>query len=238
MSRDRSGDRPKTAAELMAELQQDPEYVARERSPRQQQQENVQLYASAAEPVLADLEEGGFHVQSVGELRQSGAHYRKAIPTLLRWLPLVSYPPLKEDIVRALSVPWARPGASRALIEEFRRADDEASAGLSWAIANALEVVADDDVLDDLVRLVRDPGYGKAREMLALALGNMKSPRAVSVLRELLRDDELVGHAVMALGKLGAAAALPDLEGLVQHPKKWVREEARSALARTRSRLE
>ena len=235
MSRDRSGDRPKTAAELMAELRQDPEYIARERWRQQQEQENAQLYARAAEPVLADLEEDGFHVQTVGELRQR-ADYRAAIPSLVRWLPQVSYLPLKEDIVRTLSVPWARPMAGRVLIEEFRRTDDRTGTGLRWAIANALEVVADDDVLDEVIQLVRDPECGRAREMLTVALANMKSPRVVSVLRDLLRDDEVVGHAAMALGKLGVPAALPDLEALTKHPKEWVRREATKALAKIKSR--
>ena len=231
MSRDRSHDRPKTAAELMAELQEDPAYIARMQQRELQERENVEAYVKAAKPILADLGVIGFRVNSIGELRQSGANYRAAIPTLLQWLPKVSYPPLKEDIVRTLSVPWARPAAAPALIEEFKRADDPAGTGIRWTIANALEVVADEVVFEEIVQLVQNTRYGRAREMLAMALANMENPRAVIVLIDLLGDEEVVGYAVVALGKLRASAALPDIEALTKHPKEWVRQEAKKALA-------
>ena len=237
MSRDRSGDRPKTAAELMAELREDPEFVAQEQQHERQKQENEQLYARAAAPVLDELEAAGFRVRRVGELRRLGAEYPEAIPILIHWLPLVSYLPLKGDLVRTLSVPWARPMAGRALIEEFRRADDPEGTGIRWEIANALAVVADDDILDDVIQLVQDPRHGKAREMLTLALANMTNPRATSVLRDLLRDEQVVGHAVMALGKLGVPEVLSELEKLTDHPKEWVRHEAAKAVTRIRSRM-
>lgn len=140
--------------------------------------------------------------------------------------------------MRTLSVPWARSIAGQALIEEFRRADDPEGTGIRWAIANALEVVADDDVLEDVIQLVQDPGHGKAREMLTQALANMTNPRAITVLRSLLKDEEVVGHAVMALGKLNVPEVLSDLEALTKHPKEWVRREAGGAVAKIRSKIE
>ena len=71
--------------------------------------------------------------------------------------------------------------------------------------------------------------------MLALALGNMHNPRAVDVLTDLLDDEEVVGYAVMALGKLRASAARERLETLTKHPNKWVRREAQKALSRLKS---
>jgi hypothetical protein len=234
MSRDRSKDRPKTAAELMAELQKDPDYLARARFREQQQRANTEAYAKAAGPLLTELDQAGFRVGSIGELRQRETPYHAGVPILLRWLPRVDHPPLKEDIVRTLSVPWAGPSAAPALIAEFKRAgtDDPAGTSLRWAIANALAVVADDSVFEEIVRLVQDTRSGKAREMLALALGNMKDPRAVGVLTDLIGDEEVVGHAAAALGKLRAAEARPHLEELKKHPKVWVRQEAKKALAK------
>ena len=37
--------------------------------------------------------------------------------------------------------------------------------------------------------------------MVVLALGNMKNPKAVDLLRRLLADEQVAGFAVMALGK-------------------------------------
>jgi len=235
VTQDRSKDPPKSAAELMAELQQDPEYLARMREQHRQRRESVESYAQAAAPLLKDLAAIGFHLDTVGDLRQSRTEYRSAVSTLLHWLPRISDLNVKEDIVRTLSVPWAKPEAAWGLIEEFETARDPAYEGLRSAIASGLAVVADDTVFEELVRLVQDTRYGRAREMLALALGNMQNPGAPSVLLELLdreRDEQVVGHAVMALGKLKAPDARGRLEGLTQHPNLWVREEARKALAK------
>ena len=228
MTRDRSKSPPKSAAELMAELQRDPEYVARMRQRDQQQRANIENYSRIAGPVLKELGARGYRVNTIGELIQGKTEYRSAVPILLHWLPRISDPQVKEDIVRTLSVPWAKPTAAPTLIEEFRKADN---VELRWAIANGLAVVADDSVFEDLVRLVQDKGLGKTREMLALALGNMQNPRAVVVLMDLLEDEQVVGHAVMALGKLKAPAARARLKELTGHPADWVRKEATKALA-------
>lgn len=227
--RDRTKDGPKSAAELMAELARDPQHVARTQEREQRQRADAEAYAAAAGPLLAELQTAGLSVTTVRELKQSGAAARAAVPILLRWLPRVEYAPLKEDIVRTLSVPWAKPDAAAALIAEFERTDPQET-GIRWAIANALAVVADEAAFDELARLARDKSNGKSREMLAVALGNIAAPRAVTVLIDLLDDDEVTGHAVMALGKLRASAARPRIADLQRHPIAWVRQEATKAL--------
>ena len=149
---------------------------------------------------------------------------------MVQWLPKVEDLNLKTVLVRALSVKWAKPVAAPALIDEFYRAPS--GSGLKWAIGNALSVVADDQVFDKVVHLVRDKQHGKAREMLAVALGNMKDLRSADVLIELLGDEEVAGHALIALGKLKVQRARLDIERFLDHPKAWVRAEARRALAR------
>jgi HEAT repeat protein len=185
----------------------------------------------ASKPVLADLSLAGFDVDWIEDLYNKRLHYQRAIPILLRWLPRVENPAIKEAIVRALSVPWARrTEAPVLLVEEFRKSKSDF--GLNWAIGNALSVVADDNVLDDIVSLIWDKTYGKAREMLVVALGNMKSPDVKYTLIKLLDDEDLAGYAIMALGKLKCKEARPAIERFRTHPKSWVRREAKKALAR------
>jgi hypothetical protein len=189
----------------------------------------------AEAPVLADLAEAGYRFDSLADLRHSRVRYRAAVPVLLRWLPRATNRDVKEDIVRALSVPWARPAAARPLIEEFRRVDatvDPEGSGLRWTIGNALEVVGDDSVIDELVGLARDRSYGKARQMVVLGLGKSKDPRAAGVLVELLDDEDVNGQAVKALGKLKAPETRPALEPMLSDPRAWVRREAKKALAK------
>jgi HEAT repeat protein len=52
------------------------------------------------------------------------------------------------------------------------------------------------------------------------------------VLIDLLDDDEVVGHAIIALGKLKSKKAYPAIERFATHPKAWIRKEAKKALAR------
>lgn len=182
--------------------------------------------------VVDALRRVGIQVSSIYELVNSKSPYPRAIPVLLSVLPNVKNRRIKEGIIRALTVKEARgTGAAKTLIAEFRQYGNDASySNLKWAIGNALSVVADDEVFEDIVDLVRDQKHGQAREMLALALANMKNTRAIDVLIELLNDEETAGHAIAALGKLKATKARPSLERFLNHPKAWFRKEARRAL--------
>jgi HEAT repeat protein len=185
-----------------------------------------------AAPVLAALRAQGFEIETVADLFNRKLNYQEAIPTLLDWLQRVTNPDVKEDIVRALSVKWAKDTAApKLLVTEFERAEDPTGAGLRWAIGNALEVLANDDIADGMIRLATDRRYGKAREMVVVGLGKLKNPRVTDVLLNLLSDEEVVGHAVMALGKLRARGARSRIEPLLNHSKPWVRKEAKKALA-------
>jgi HEAT repeat protein len=161
--------------------------------------------------------------------------YRKAVPVLLEWLPRVTDRKVKEEIVRALSVPWAKPDATRPMIEEFRRVDesvDPAGTGLRWTIGNALDVLADDSCFEELVGLVHERDFGKARQMVVLGLGKSKRPEAAQVLLGLVDDPDVDGHAVKALAKLKSPAARAALERKLDDSRAWVRGEARKGLAK------
>jgi HEAT repeat protein len=73
--------------------------------------------------------------------------------------------------------------------------------------------------------------------MLAIALGNIKDSRAEQVLIPLLRDEEIAGHAIIALGKVGSRNACSAIESFLNHSVAWVRQEARKALSRLRCGL-
>ncbi len=182
--------------------------------------------------VAAELRAAGIEVTSIYDLVNAPKSYPEAIPILLHLLGEKKWDAaIQEGIVRALTVKHARGVAARPLIEFFRSLTVEEEA-LKWVAANALAVIANDSVIDDIIELVRDKRHGKAREMMALALCNMKDPRAIDVLVELLDDEEVVGHALMALRKLRATRDLHKIERLTSHPKRWIAKEAKRILAR------
>jgi HEAT repeat protein len=218
----------KTAAELLRQLEADPHFQTRARLREQAQRVDAARHAGVLKPVLDELAARGIWVTALEELVSRDAdEYKEALPILIRWLGDTSSEALKEDIVRTLSTPRAQPLAGAVLIQEFRKARRD---GLRWAIANALSVVADDRHFESIVGMIGDREYGKAREMLVIALARVRDPRADEVLMNLLTDEELVGHAVIALGERRSAEAKDRLERLTTHRKKWIRTEAKKAL--------
>ena len=235
MKTSRSKREPVTAAELSRQVHQDPAYVARMKEAAEERDASIQEHRRQAAPIIEELYNAGFDVQSLDELRRSGMRYTAAIPILIKWLPRISDADLKDSIVRTLSVSWAKQAAP-ALIEEFRNAPDTPPGETTrkWAIGNALSIVANDSVFTEIVDLVQDKRHARDREMLAFALGNKANEKAVSLLIELLEDDEVAGHAIVALGKLKAKRAEQYIEQFTSHPKAWVRREAKKALKKIR----
>ena len=135
--------------------------------------------------------------------------------------------------MRALSVPWAKGAAGRPLLAEFSRSPTAAHS-LRWSIGNAIEVLADDTLGENILRIVSDATNGAARQMFVLSLGKIRHPDSVPTLMALLADEEVVGHAAEALGRLRALEAVPLLEALSHRAtaKPWVRKAAVKALTR------
>jgi hypothetical protein len=79
--------------------------------------------------------------------------YVRAVPVLLRWLPRVIYLPLAEDIVRTLSVGFAKKQALPEFFKLFRdppqvrdlmrpATSEPAGEHLRWVIGNGLGIFA------------------------------------------------------------------------------------------------
>ena len=116
------------------------------------------------------------------------------------------------------------------MIEEFKQVEDETGLGLRWTIGNALEVLWDDAWFDELVALVQDESFGRAREMVVLGLGKSRETAAGEVLVGLLGDPAVNGHAVKALRKLKVPEARSALQHMLGDERAWVRVEAKRAL--------
>lgn len=222
-----------TAGELMNQLAQEPAFICQREERERLRKQAIELHKRASTPVLEEFARAGFKVEGIADVYQLKSNYMKykdAIPILLHWLPRLSHVAVKEEIVRALTDKQAKPVAAAILIEEFRRAD-RSWQSYKWAIGNALLVVADESTRQDIIELVKDRRHGRAREMLAVALGNIRDA-PVDVLIDLLNDDEIAGHALMALGKLRAQKARPHIQRFLRASQTWIRNEAKRALAK------
>lgn len=199
-------------------------------------QQSKRLLEKEDRMVAQALKKVGLRVKSIYDLVNSKQTYPQAIPILIDLLPKVRHDRIKEGVARALTAKEARPIAARPLMDEFRAMNPETESArmTKWAIGNALSVVADDSVFEEMSALVRDKSHGWARSMLALALCNMQEHRdqAIQLLLDLLRDKDVGVQAMIALGNLHVKRARAKIEAFLRDQDSWVRQEAKRALAK------
>jgi hypothetical protein len=167
-----------TAAEWLAQLRGDPEWVRQNNEREAQHAEIVaQLQADLKPeetPLLAELAKAGYAVSSVWDLVNARTDYPNAIPVLVRYLGVARHPVLRQGIARALTVPEARGIAGRKLLEELLAEKDPRGSEERWALANALTVTADKSMISEIEALVGNPLYEDVHERLSTVLKSLR----------------------------------------------------------------
>jgi len=188
----------KTAGELLAELDADPAVVARRSEQNEARTRRVVKWRKAEAPLVAELRKVGEEVETVWDLVNTSRPYPRAIPVLIKHLQ-IDYPDrVREGIARALAVRDAKV-AWDVLLELFKKDDDRAALGSKAAIGLALSAAANDEVLDDIIGLIRDRAHGANRIALLEPLCRSAQPRASEVLEELRNDPDLSFEVKRAL---------------------------------------
>ena len=218
--------------------------------------EQFQRYLVIAGPLLDELAKLGYEIDTLDDLRHQGKPWKTALPALLRWLPKIDDPSVKDSIVRCLSVPWVGNKATAELIEEFKKyapilpkptnpwvgnqmreiPEEEKKLGpyfsLAWAIGNALSIVDVKGFERQIIELCRNAKYGAARQMMVLGLGRLHSSDAEEAALDLLSDEQVQVHAIGALAKMKSKRALFELEKLLTDRRGEIRKEARKAITK------
>ena len=186
-----------TAAEHMAQLRSDPEWV-RQQEKRDAHFRDVEARFKAEEnPLTTDLAEAGVRVlpslasrlesgdmnsqdrivpHSVWDLVNSKESYSAAIPILLKHLRRPYHPVIRDGIARALTVPETRGATAREILETLKREEKkEQTDGLPrgdvrWALANALTIVGDESMAEEIKSLIADSNYADVYNRLTDAL--------------------------------------------------------------------
>lgn len=143
-----------TAAELMAELNADPEFVAKRQQREEELLEREAGYRRAEAPLVDELRTAGFEVDSAWDLVNTPGSYPKAVPILLAHLERPYPAAVREGIARALAVPDARAAGWSVLMRLFA---EEREKRVKDGLAVALAAAADDQVIGDIIALARDP---------------------------------------------------------------------------------
>lgn len=194
--------------------------------------ERIRQTTIAMQPILNDLAKIGFNLEDLSEIRHLGKSWQPAIPILLHWLPLVEDRPIKEDIIRSLSVPWTGNRATEYLIQEFRNTA-VVDPYYAWTVGNALSIVDVKGYENEILQLCRNQQYGMARQMVVMNLHRLRAfPDAQEVALDLLEQDDVKLHAISALGRMRSKRALFQLEKLLADKQSSIRKEARKAITK------
>jgi hypothetical protein len=137
--------KPVTAAELMAELKSDPDWVARQNAKERESEEKRQDCAADEADLVQEIRAAGYDIDSVWDLVNNTPHpilerrflseYPHAYPILVRHLSVPHRKEIREGIIRALTVNDGGPEVESALLNCF---ESETDINLRWVLANAL----------------------------------------------------------------------------------------------------
>jgi hypothetical protein len=177
-----------TAAELLAKLSADPKHLAEQEARDRQLVDRARRLQMEERPVIDELREVGVNVNSVWDLVNTAASYERGIPILLKHLKQPYSDTTKEGIARALAVREAR-RAWPVLVSEYINAPrgTRTKDGLAVAIA----AVATDDVMEELIQIIKDRFHGASRVLLLKPLRKSRSLAAKEALEYFATDPDL-----------------------------------------------
>jgi len=178
-----------TAAELLAQLESDPEWVAR-RDQRNAEMARVTAQHHQAEaPLVEALREAGLEVESAWDLVNTATPYPAALPILLEHVGRPYPDAVRDGIARALAVgPDAKFGWDH-LVELYRA--EPAGTGAKDGLAVALSAIADSETVEEVVELVGDPVHGTSRIFFLQTLKRLRDPLARTALKDAASDPVL-----------------------------------------------
>lgn len=141
--------------------------------------------------LIDELADMGIKINSIWDLVNTKSKYPKAIPVLMKYLPLVNYVRNKEGIVRALTVPEAKGLVVPLLVNEYLQLPNDQE-NLKWIIGNAVNATITKGEVDNIFPIVLNKENGASRQMFVSALGKIKTDNVKSVLVQLSNDDDKV----------------------------------------------
>lgn len=178
----------KTAAALMAELEADPGFIAQRERRDEEIRRRKAEWRRAEAPLVAELREAGFDVESAWDLVNTSTPYPAALPILSDHLERPYPDRVREGIARALAVRDAGV-AWQTLARLYAR--EAAGTDTKGGIAVALAASAGDEVIDELIALARDPVHGSSRLLLLGRLQRSRGAHARAALEEFAADPVL-----------------------------------------------
>ncbi len=125
-----------------------------------------------------------------------------------------------EIVIRCISEKGFSKSAS-FLISLFKESKMDISTHILWAAGNALSIINDKNTYDEIIKICQNKKFGSSRQMLISLLPRIKTDEAYNTLLKCLKDKEIRGHVIQALGKFGRVEAIEILEKLEVEKGKY-----------------
>jgi hypothetical protein len=192
--------KPITAAELMAGLNEDIDFVEAQRARDERRFLANEQRARDEAPVLADLHAVGVMVHSVWDIVNKKASFPAALPVLLKHLRLPYPDAVREGLARAMSERAAN-FAWNDLVAMYA-ATDNSNVRVKDGLAVALAGAVGPEQLDELVALIRDTRNGASRVLLTIGLRLLSAEKQLKLFEEFSNDPEIAPEANDKVKKL------------------------------------
>lgn len=195
----------RTAAEIVAECEADPEYQAMIREREQKRAKRTARRRAEQAQLLRELAEVGIEVETVWDLVNRPNDYQSAYPILVEHLQRPYDELNREGIARSLAVADATDIAWKPVYRAFV---DHPHAGpgdpppLKFALGLALGKLMEAPQVPEALELVTNRAHGESRAPIVDFLGDFKQRKAVRTVLELLADDpDVAAEAKKALAR-------------------------------------
>ncbi len=140
----------KTAAELMAELENNQDYQAMKAKRKQHFSDLEKLYAEDEKVLVSEINKLGYSIESVWDFVNSKNNYLSAVSILIDHLTKQHHPKITSGIARSLAIPelskdnalWSNLEKIYLQTESDAKIKDPINRGLQESIAIALEVLS------------------------------------------------------------------------------------------------
>ena len=177
--------------------------------------------------LLEEIRATGVEIDDIEELMHMDENDKDLVPIVVKYIQRFKETNYRELLVRALGVKGFTE-AFDVLLDEFYKAENGKS--YKWAIGNTISIIADPNIVSEMIEISLNKEHGTARVMIVRELGRFKDERIKDVLISLLDDEIMKGYALHSLKFLKDESTRKYAERFLDCDIKWIRKEAESMI--------
>ena len=134
----------------------------------------------------------------------------------------------KESLLRdLLAIGYDKDELVKMILEVFNTQDNKED---MWEYGDILYCMKKYKYMPQYLEIIKNKEYGTSRQMVVLLVGKSKKPEVIPVLKELLEDADVYGHALEALTNFEGEDIKAIMQQYSTHKMTWVRNTAKKYL--------